>query len=89
MEKIKNIYYKALKLINDLKLTNEVDITVCFAKENEGAFYFAMEDKDLNYYYFALEEWYSILSTKFSGLFLKDYDGLEEAILNFIKTLKH
>ena len=89
MEEIKNIYYKALRLINDLKLADEIDIAVCFAKENKNAFYFVIETKDLEYYYFALEEWYSILKTKFDGLFLKDYDGLEKAILNFIKIFKH
>ena len=85
MLKVKNIYYKALKLINDLKLNEEIDIAVCFAKENKNAFYFVIEDKDLNYYYFALEEWYSVLNTKFSGLFWKDYEELEEAVLKFIK----
>ena len=89
MDKIKNIYYKALKLINNLKLTNEVDITVCFAKENKNAFYFVLEDKNLNYYCFALKEWYDILSAKISGLFLKDYEDLEKAVLNFIKIFKH
>ena len=88
MDKIKNIYYKALKLINDLNLKEEIDIVVCFAKENKNAFYFAIEDKDLNYYYFALEEWYSILNTKISGLFWKDYEELEEAVLKFIKLFK-
>ena len=88
MEEIKNIYYKALRLINDLGLEEEIDIVVCFAKENKNAFYFIIEDKDLNYYYFALEEWYSVLSAKFSGLFWKDYGELEEAVLKFIKLFK-
>ena len=89
MDKIKNIYYKALKLINDLKLTNEVDIAVCFAKENKGAFYFVAETKNLEYYYFTLEKWFNVLSPKISGLFLKDYEDLEKAVLNFIKIFKH
>lgn len=89
MEKIKNIYYKALKLINDLKLTEKIDIVVCFAKENKNAFYFIIEDRDLNYYYFALKEWYHVLSAKFSGLFWKNYEELEEAVLKFIKLFKH
>ena len=86
MEQIKKIYYGALKLINDLNLTNEVDITVCFAKENRNAFYFVIETKDLEYYCFSLDRWFNILSSKISGLFLKNYDALEEAVLNFIRT---
>lgn len=90
MEKIKSIYYKALKLINDLKLEEEIDITVCFAKEDRNAFYFVIETKDLKYYCFALKEWYSILNAKISGLFWKDYEELEEAVLEFIKLFaKH
>ena len=89
MEKIKNIYYKALKLINNLKLADEIDIVVCFAKENKNAFYFVLEDKNLNNYYFALEKWFNILSPKISALFLKDYDYLEKAVSNFIKIFKH
>ena len=89
MEKIKNIYYKALKLINDLKLTNEVDITVCFAKENKDAFYFVIETEKLEHYCFSLDRWFNVLSPKISGLFLKDYDDLEKAILNFIKKFNH
>ena len=89
MEKIKNIYYKALKLISELKLEDEVDIVVCFAKENKSAFYFVLEDKDLNHYCYSLEKWYDILNAKISGLFLKDYEKLEKAILNFIKIFKN
>lgn len=85
MEKIKSIYYKALKLINDLKLEEEIDITVCFAEENRNAFYFVIETKDLKYYCFSLKRWYSIVNAKIIGLFLKNYEELEEAVLEFIK----
>ena len=86
MEKVKNIYYKALKLINDLKLTDKIDIAVCFAKENKNAFYFAIETKDLKHYCFALQKWYQLLGSKMVALFLKDYSELEKVILFFIET---
>ena len=89
MDQIKNIYYKALKLINRLKLTDEIDITVCFAKEDRNAFYFVLEDKNLNHYCFALTEWYDVLCPKISGLFLESYEVLERAVSNFIKIFKH